>query len=58
MSWIWIDDKKGNIIARATVWELYLAIRDKLDHMGFKVLFEIETAANTYITVRLDHSKR
>lgn len=54
MSWIWIDDKKGNIIARATVWELYLAIRDKLDRMGYKVLFEIETAANTYITVRLE----
>ena len=54
MSWIWIDDKKGNIIARATVWELYLVIRDKLDHMGFKVLFEIETATNTYFTVRLE----
>ena len=54
MSWIWIDDKKGNIIARATVWGLYLAIRDKLDHMGFKVLFETETDVNTYIIVRLE----
>ena len=58
MSWIWIDGKTGNIIARATVLELYLAIRDKLDHMGYKVLFEIETAANTYITFRLEWSKR
>ena len=54
MSWIWIDDKNGNIIASADIWGLYLAIRDMLDHMGFNVLFEIKTAANTYITVRLE----
>lgn len=54
MSWIWIDDKNGDVIASANIWGLYLAISDMLDHMGFKVLFEIETAANTYITVRLE----
>ena len=54
MSWIWIDDKKGRVMANTNIWGLYLEISEKLDHMGFKVLFEIETAVNTYIIVRLE----
>lgn len=54
MSWIWIDDKKGRIIANTNIWGLYLEISEKLDQMGYKVLFEIKTAANTYITVSLE----
>ena len=54
MSWIWIDDKKGRVIANTNIWGLYLEISEKLDHMGYKVLFEIKTAVNTYIIVRLE----